>query len=67
MLFIGGQHDTPHSEHMRRIATHVQNGTALICPNGSHMSLCDDDLRGYYVGRLTKYSGREPGGAIGKL
>ncbi len=27
---------------MKWIATQVQNGTELICPNGSHMSLYDD-------------------------
>jgi len=42
VLSIGGQHDTMDPEHMRWIATQVKNGTALICPQGSHMSMYDD-------------------------
>jgi len=53
VLSIGGQHDTMDPEHMRRIATQVQNGTALICPNGSHMSLYDDQQT--YMNGLTKF------------
>ncbi|GAA4351140.1 proline iminopeptidase-family hydrolase [Hymenobacter saemangeumensis] len=42
VLSIGGQHDTMDPEHMRQIAKQVKNGAALICPQGSHMSLYDD-------------------------
>ena len=42
VLSIGGRHDTMDPAHMRMIAAKVQHGTALICPNGSHMSFYDD-------------------------
>jgi proline iminopeptidase len=42
VLSIGGKYDTMDPEHMRMVAAKVQHGTALICPNGSHMSLYDD-------------------------
>jgi proline iminopeptidase len=51
VLSIGGQHDTMDPEHMRMIATKVKNGNALICPNGSHMSLYDDQQT-YFTGLL---------------
>ncbi len=41
-LTIGGQHDTMDPEHMKWMATQVQNGRSLICPNGSHCSMWDD-------------------------
>lgn len=53
VLSIGGKYDTMDPEHMRRIATQVQNGTALICPNGSHMSLYDDQQT--YMSGLIKF------------
>ena len=42
VLAIGGKYDTMDPDHMRMIATKVQRGNALICPNGSHMSMYDD-------------------------
>ncbi|MBT9394529.1 proline iminopeptidase-family hydrolase [Hymenobacter sp. NST-14] len=42
VLSIGGQYDTMDPAHMRMVAEKVQHGTALICPNGSHMSFYDD-------------------------
>ena len=51
VLSIGGKYDTMDPEHMRWIATQVQNGTALICPNGSHMSLYDDQQT-YFTGLI---------------
>ncbi|MDF7810829.1 proline iminopeptidase-family hydrolase [Hymenobacter sp. YC55] len=53
VLSIGGKYDTMDPEHMRRIAIQVQNGTALICPNGSHMSLYDDQQT--YMNGLIKF------------
>ena len=41
-LTIGGHHDTMDPEHMKWMATQVQNGRSLICPNGSHCSMWDD-------------------------
>ena len=51
VLSIGGKHDTMDPEHMRMIATKVQKGNALICPNGSHMSLYDDQ-QVYFTGLI---------------
>ncbi|MBX0290358.1 proline iminopeptidase-family hydrolase [Hymenobacter sp. HSC-4F20] len=60
VLSIGGKYDTMDPEHMRRVATLVQNGTALICPNGSHMSFYDDQLT-YMTGLLTFLKGIDAG------
>jgi proline iminopeptidase len=42
VLSIGGKHDTMDPAHMEWIATQVKNGNSLICPEGSHMSMYDD-------------------------
>ena len=41
-LTIGGMHDTMDPEHMKWMAGQVQNGRSLICPDGSHCSMWDD-------------------------
>lgn len=41
-LTIGAQYDTMDPEHMKWMAGQVKNGTYLHCPNGSHMSMYDD-------------------------
>ncbi len=41
-LVIGAKHDTMDPEYMNWMATQVKNGTYLYCPNGSHMSMYDD-------------------------
>ncbi|OGX89607.1 proline iminopeptidase [Hymenobacter lapidarius] len=51
VLSIGGKYDTMDPEHMRMIATKVQNGNSLICPKGSHMSLYDDQQT-YFTGLI---------------
>ncbi|MFC7666691.1 proline iminopeptidase-family hydrolase [Hymenobacter humi] len=51
VLSIGGKYDTMDPEHMRMIAQKVKNGNALICPNGSHMSLYDDQQT-YFTGLI---------------
>jgi proline iminopeptidase len=43
-LTIGGKYDTMDPKHMQWMSTQVQNGTYLFCPNGSHMSMYDDQL-----------------------
>ncbi|GAB3823606.1 proline iminopeptidase-family hydrolase [Hymenobacter jeollabukensis] len=53
VLSIGGKYDTMDPEHMRMVARKVQHGTALICPNGSHMSFYDDQPT--YMAGLTKW------------
>ncbi|MCC3153475.1 proline iminopeptidase-family hydrolase [Hymenobacter sp. BT770] len=51
VLSIGGKYDTMDPKHMAWIATQVKNGNALICPNGSHMSLYDDQQT-YFAGLI---------------
>ena len=41
-LTIGATHDTMDPEHMKWMATQVQHGRFLLCPNGSHLSMWDD-------------------------
>jgi proline iminopeptidase len=41
-LVIGAQHDTMDPEHMAWMASAVQRGRHLHCPNGSHMAMYDD-------------------------
>jgi proline iminopeptidase len=41
-LTIGAQHDTMDPEHMKWMSTQVKNGRFLYCPNGSHLSMWDD-------------------------
>ena len=41
-LSIGGEFDTMDPLQMKWIASEVQNGSYLYCPNGSHMAMYDD-------------------------
>lgn len=41
-LVIGARFDTMDPEHMRWMSTQVRNGSFLFCPNGSHLSMWDD-------------------------
>ena len=41
-LVIGATYDTMDPEHMRWMSTQVQHGDFLLCPNGSHMCMWDD-------------------------
>jgi proline iminopeptidase len=41
-LVIGGTYDTMDPEHMKWMSEQVQKGTFLLCPNGSHMCMYDD-------------------------
>ena len=41
-LTIGATHDTMDPEHMRWMSTQMPKGRFLLCPNGSHMSMWDD-------------------------
>ncbi|MCB0527855.1 MAG: proline iminopeptidase, partial [Saprospiraceae bacterium] len=41
-LTIGAAHDTMDPEHMKWISTAVQKGRFLLCPDGSHMCMWDD-------------------------
>lgn len=50
-LVIGAQHDTMDPEHMKWMAGEVQNGRYLHCPDGSHMTLYDDQVT-YFSGLI---------------
>lgn len=50
-LTIGGTYDTMDPEHMKWMATQVQNGNSLICPDGSHCSMWDDQSH-YFPGLI---------------
>lgn len=41
-LTVGSAHDTMDPEHMKWMASQVQQGRFLLCPNGSHLSMWDD-------------------------
>ncbi len=41
-LAIGAEHDTMDPQHMAWMASAVQRGRSLHCPNGSHMAMYDD-------------------------
>ena len=50
-LTIGGKHDTMDPEHMKWMSTQVQHGRFLLCPNGSHMDMYDDQ-KNYFPGLI---------------
>lgn len=52
-LTIGGQYDTMDPEHMKWMSTQVKNGSYLYCPNGSHLSMWDDQQN--YMNGLIKW------------
>ena len=50
-LTIGGAYDTMDPKHMEWIASEVQNGQYLHCPNGSHLAMYDD-AENYFKGLI---------------
>ena len=50
-LTIGGAYDTMDPKHMEWIASQVQNGRYLHCPNGSHLAMYDDQ-KTYFEGLI---------------
>lgn len=51
-LVIGATHDTMDPEHMKWMASEVPNGRFLLCPNGSHLSMWDDQEH-YFPGLIS--------------
>ena len=43
-LVVGSEHDTMDPVYMEWMAGQVQHGRYLYCPNGSHMSMWDDEV-----------------------
>jgi proline iminopeptidase len=62
-LVIGARHDTMDPEHMKWVAGQVKNGRFLLCPEGSHMAMWDDQQT-YMTGLIRFLSdvdqGRKP-------
>lgn len=52
-LSIGATHDTMDPEHMKWVSTAVQKGRFLLCPNGGHMCMYDDQKT--YMEGLIKF------------
>jgi proline iminopeptidase len=50
-LMIGATFDTMDPEHMKWMAKEVKQGSVLICPNGSHCSMWDDQEH-YFPGLI---------------
>jgi proline iminopeptidase len=50
-LTIGAKFDTMDPEHMKWMSTQVQQGRYLFCPEGSHLSMWDDQQH-YYPGTI---------------
>jgi proline iminopeptidase len=50
-LVIAGLHDTMDPAHMKMVSRKVQHGRLLECPNGSHMSMYDDQ-KTYFTGLI---------------
>jgi proline iminopeptidase len=52
-LVIGAAHDTMDPEHMRWVSQQLQNGSFLLCPNGSHLAMWDDQKT--YMSGLVRF------------
>jgi proline iminopeptidase len=59
-LTIGARFDTMDPEHMKWMATQVQNGSYLYCPSGSHLCMWDDQET--YMKGLIKFIKEIDGG-----
>ena len=55
-LVIGATHDTMDPKHMESVSKQVKNGQFLLCPNGSHMAMYDDQET--YFNGLIKFLSR---------
>jgi proline iminopeptidase len=52
-LVIGATYDTMNPDYMRKMAETLPNGRFLLCPNGSHMAMYDDQKT--YFGGLVAF------------
>jgi proline iminopeptidase len=60
-LVIGAGNDTMDPAHMKWVSTQVQHGSFLLCPNGSHLAMWDDQQ--VYIAGLLKWLAAIDGGA----
>ncbi len=51
-LVIGATHDTMDPKHMEMVAEKIPNAQFLLCPDGSHMSMWDDQKH-YFPGLIS--------------
>ncbi|MGB4970025.1 MAG: proline iminopeptidase-family hydrolase [Saprospiraceae bacterium] len=51
-LVIGSTFDTMDPDHMKWVSTQLKNGSFLLCPKGSHMSMWDDQEH-YFPGLIS--------------
>lgn len=51
-LVIGATHDTMDPEHMKMVSEKVKKGRFLLCPDGSHMCMWDDQAH-YFPGLIS--------------
>ncbi|MDH5235026.1 MAG: proline iminopeptidase-family hydrolase [Gemmatimonadota bacterium] len=63
-LVIGATHDTMDPAHMEWMSKEVAQGRFLLCPDGSHMSMFDDQQT-YFRG-VTRFLRDVDGGTFGK-
>ena len=61
-LVIGGHYDTMDPDHLRRMAAELPRGRCVICPEGSHLCMWDDEER--YFGGLLEFTNDVEAGAI---
>lgn len=59
-LSIGARYDTMDPKHMQWMATQFANGSYLYCPNGSHLSMYDDQ-QNYMTGLIKFIKGVDAG------
>jgi proline iminopeptidase len=52
-LVIGAQHDTMDPEYMKWMSTQIPGASFLLCPNGGHLAMYDDQAT--YMGGLIKW------------
>ncbi|CAF4127743.1 unnamed protein product [Rotaria socialis] len=52
-LIIGATYDTMNPEYLQWMASQLENSSSVICPNGSHCAMWDDQL--YYFSKLIEF------------
>jgi len=61
-LMIGAKYDTMDPNYMKWMSTQVQQGNYLYCPNGSHLSMWDDQQ--IYMDGVVKFIKNVDGGSF---
>jgi proline iminopeptidase len=64
-LVIGARYDTMDPGYLEMMAGKVQRGTYLLCPNGSHMAMYDDQAT-YFEGLIDFIGSVERSASAGK-